>query len=772
MTRRPPFQFVARLLFAGLSLVLSFSIGVSTQARQAIKSAGISAYEQSASPASSSKWYLPLVMYQSQMIELLDTWTSGALFSRQTAFQPGASITYHASGVNHFTMPVQVSLRWTQSGPCGSSTLSSETVSLPPGPWEQTISLQTPNCTGIFTSTAQISNKVYSFSLSTTFVTNTPSTVRVSNSQGFDRCYFPDVDQMQTWWTKSPYWVFNLYLGGSSFACKDQPLDAFWVHQVASQGWTFILTWVGPQAPCTRYLSKMSADSGQAYLQGKTEADAAVDSATRLGFLGNRAIYYDVEGYSGGDSSCRTAVQSFMRGWVERLHAHGFKAGGYGGACSSYVIDWASNNPAPDDVWLAHWYKSTYDSGATVWNTPCVGNSLWANHQRLKQYAGGHSETWGGVSLAIDSNVLDGQVTSLLGNSISATLNDAPMPVTLQGSPLQAAGLIDQNRGWALAAERLLWTEDGGATWRDISPVFSGAYRILGVTFRLPFDGWVVLQSLNADGGSAIQVVHTRDGVTWETSLLNSITVEEADAIQAAYLDIRDDSSAMLALKLESGSSFSLGRLFATQDGGHTWQERSLPMGEPVKFLDALHGWIAGGPTGNMLFRTQDGGETWQPQVLPLPSVRRVQVGLPHFYGNQLARLPAIISGQTGKTLALFSSQDAGNTWSLQMNLPIDPATSWAELPAVGLALAGTLPAASIRDSLASNALPDGAVWLDFLDTQHGWSLVQESSCQGVKQPGLETSQPDSQPFTCQISPHLLATEDGGTHWREISPNP
>jgi hypothetical protein len=32
---------------------------------------------------------------------------------------------------------------------------------------------------------------------------------------------------------------------------------------------------------------------------------------------------------------------------------------------------------------------------------------LWVNHQRLHQYKGDHNETWGGVTINIDSNFLD-----------------------------------------------------------------------------------------------------------------------------------------------------------------------------------------------------------------------------------------------------------------------------------------------------------------------------------------------------------------------------
>jgi len=33
---------------------------------------------------------------------------------------------------------------------------------------------------------------------------------------------------------------------------------------------------------------------------------------------------------------------------------------------------------------------------------------MWASHQRIRQYRGGHDETWGGVKLNVDSNGDDG----------------------------------------------------------------------------------------------------------------------------------------------------------------------------------------------------------------------------------------------------------------------------------------------------------------------------------------------------------------------------
>jgi len=69
-------------------------------------------------------------------------------------------------------------------------------------------------------------------------------------------------------------------------------------------------------------------------------------------------------------------------------------------------------------IWPARWYHNlgsgTYDPTANVWNLgSCIPDAAWSNHQRVRQYEGDHNETWGGLTLAIDSDVLDGVVAIL-----------------------------------------------------------------------------------------------------------------------------------------------------------------------------------------------------------------------------------------------------------------------------------------------------------------------------------------------------------------------
>jgi photosystem II stability/assembly factor-like uncharacterized protein len=235
---------------------------------------------------------------------------------------------------------------------------------------------------------------------------------------GFDSCTLPSASQMQNWITHSPYRVWNLYMGGSSRG-NCGTLTASFISQLAQQGWKFIPTWVGPQASCTTIFgaTRMSSNPTVAYDQGISEANAAIARAASLGLTladaSGTMIYYDLEAYNPNDTACRNAASAFISGWSGQLRSRGNQAGVYGSPCGSALSDFASLSHVPDGIWPAHWIYTSYNRNATVWNLACLSNTLWTNSQRIRQYTGGHNETWGGVTLNIDSNVLDGIVATI-----------------------------------------------------------------------------------------------------------------------------------------------------------------------------------------------------------------------------------------------------------------------------------------------------------------------------------------------------------------------
>ena len=226
----------------------------------------------------------------------------------------------------------------------------------------------------------------------------------IMQGKGFDTCAAPSTSTMQGWWTNTPWSWIGVYVGGAVRGCSQPNLTTAWFNTTYAQGWRYQLIWVGPQAPCTTFSSRISYNTATAYQQGKTEAVSAWNAVHNLGF-GNATgtpIVYDMESFP-NDASCRAAVKSFVQGWVDQLAVAPAQVSGvYGSACGSYLQDQASLTTPPRYIWAADW-----DSDPSVYHLSCVSSASWTSEQRFKQYIGDHNETWGGVTINIDSNCAD-----------------------------------------------------------------------------------------------------------------------------------------------------------------------------------------------------------------------------------------------------------------------------------------------------------------------------------------------------------------------------
>lgn len=235
-------------------------------------------------------------------------------------------------------------------------------------------------------------------------------------SLGFDTCSAPSTDQTQAWWNYAPYTKIGTYIGGSVRArcAVDYPPTAAWVSSVTKQGWKLLPIWVGPQAPCTSYHTRVPLDPNAAYNQGAAEAQAAAGAMAGLGM--NRwlsPVYYDMEFYRRDDAtvpgSCSAAVLAFVSGWTQRLNSLGYLSGVYSSLCAGIQdLSLVYDNPAyakPQLVWIAAWNNTPNIFGFT--GACAVPDSQWSQNQRVHQYRGGHDENWGGVIVNVDSNAVD-----------------------------------------------------------------------------------------------------------------------------------------------------------------------------------------------------------------------------------------------------------------------------------------------------------------------------------------------------------------------------
>jgi hypothetical protein len=227
----------------------------------------------------------------------------------------------------------------------------------------------------------------------------------VTTGLGFDPCATPSTAAM-TAWKASPYRTVGVYLGGTNMACAQPNLTPSWVRTETAAGWHMIPTYVGLQAP-TVSCGCATITPGRAAAQGSAAAADAVARAQAVGFGKGNPIYFDLEAYT--RTSAATAIaRNFLAAWTSTLHADGYLSGVYSSAASGIsdlVAVYGTGYTEPDDIWIAHW------NDAHTASDSYVPDADWVN-ARIHQYSGGTNQTYGGVTINIDGDYLNGAAAS------------------------------------------------------------------------------------------------------------------------------------------------------------------------------------------------------------------------------------------------------------------------------------------------------------------------------------------------------------------------
>jgi hypothetical protein len=228
---------------------------------------------------------------------------------------------------------------------------------------------------------------------------------------GFDTCTAPSLAALQAW-RSSPFRTVNIYFGGVNRACAQPNLTATWVRDATQMGWRLLPTYLGQQPACIFGTKTHRYTSGNATSYGTSDATDAIAQAKALGIRYGSALYADVEHYDRTNTYCVIAVRRYVSAWTKTLHAAGYLAGVYvhqdSGLRDLSAVYGSTTYARPDAVWMARW-----DGNPSLTGWPTAPNSQWAVHQRIKQYLGDHNETWGGVTLNIDSDSLNAPVATV-----------------------------------------------------------------------------------------------------------------------------------------------------------------------------------------------------------------------------------------------------------------------------------------------------------------------------------------------------------------------
>jgi hypothetical protein len=171
---------------------------------------------------------------------------------------------------------------------------------------------------------------------------------------------------------------------------------------------------VGRQASCyaSTTVTKINPEPGPegkynaARLQGRAEADATISASQALGLGAGTTQWLDIEDFDTGDVDCRRSMLGFVSGWTAQLHAKGYRSGLYSNAAAGITaVEGArtlspGSYQLPDKVWFAHF------DGAPGTSTTYLAPEAW-RRQRIHQYVGDRTVTYGGVTLSIDYNWMD-----------------------------------------------------------------------------------------------------------------------------------------------------------------------------------------------------------------------------------------------------------------------------------------------------------------------------------------------------------------------------
>ena len=432
---------------------------------------------------------------------------------------------------------------------------------------------------------------------------------------GMDTCTAPSLDALGAW-LASPYRAAGIYVGGANRACADGNLSAAWVQSATAGGWALIPLYVGLQAPCVGDRSLKRIDPAAPASQGRSAADDAVAKAAKFGLGPGVPLYFDMEGYATTDSACTGVVQQFVTAWVSELHRQGYVAGIYGSASSTIrdMIPLTASGSAPDQVDIGNWNRSP-----SIFGDPYVPDSYWPDHQRIHQYRGGHNETFGGVTLNMDNDALDGAVatakaavpTGTKAPAGSATSSDAAVTASWP------AGALPQN-GTVTLTPSALAADTGGFA--------AGSYAVQLTSSAPSFAKPVKMQFLTAPSGAVVPGL-SLDGLTW-TPLLKLPSARLPAKATAGYtvdangrVTVLTTAPAWFGLLKDVGAPTRPATPFADLTGGPLrlyWSPsqdnsgsvatyRILRGGQPIRDVAGTRGnaAVALDPSGRSVFRVE-----------------------------------------------------------------------------------------------------------------------------------------------------------------------
>ncbi len=208
-----------------------------------------------------------------------------------------------------------------------------------------------------------------------------------------------------------------------------------------------------------------------------------------------------------------------------------------------------------------------------------------------------------------------------------------------------ALKMLNDQDGWATGEvdsdlyQHILFTNDGGNTWQDRTPLAALANApanglVADAFFGSSANAWVSYSDRLPNGSQNKTVVwHTTDGgINWEKSQPLDFGDVPMEFRVPSDLGFIDASFGWIMMHIGAGMSHDYIAVFTTSDGGQTWQRILDPNLNPdlmgcskswLTFNTTSTGWLATNCPGLMprlvFYHTGDGGTSWEEYGLPVP---------------------------------------------------------------------------------------------------------------------------------------------------------